>query len=330
MIPSSAAAATPALSIAGLRVTFALAGDAIAAVRDVSLAVAPGECVGVVGESGSGKTQLCMAVMGLLAKNARACGSVRFEGHEILGAAPRALNRVRGSKLTMIFQDPMTSLTPHLKIGVQLAEVLVSHRDFSWSDAQRAALEVLERVGVPEPRRRLRQYPHELSGGLRQRVMIGMSLLCEPTLLIADEPTSALDVTVQAQIMDLLRTLRHELGMAVVMISHDLGVVAGLADRILVMYAGRVVENAPAGELLRRARHPYTDLLLKCVPNLNDARQGRMPYLPGQPPNPAAAEQGCAFAPRCVRATERCRSERPPLRDFPGRSQAACHHPIHP
>jgi oligopeptide/dipeptide ABC transporter ATP-binding protein len=247
-----------------------------------------------------------------------------------LGSAPRALNRVRGSKLTMIFQDPMTSLTPHLKIGVQLAEVLVSHRDFSWGDAKRAAQKALERVRVPEPRRRLQQYPHELSGGLRQRVMIGMSLLCEPKLLIADEPTSALDVTVQAQIMDLLRALRHELGMAIVMISHDLGVVAGLADRILVMYAGRVVENAPAGELLQRARHPYTDLLLKCVPNLNDARQGRMPCLPGQAPSPAAAELGCAFAPRCARATERCRTERPPLRDFDGSAQAACHHPIYP
>jgi len=185
-------------------------------------------------------------------------------------------------------------------------------------------------VRVPEPRRRLQQYPHELSGGLRQRVMIGMSLLCEPTLLIADEPTSALDVTVQARIMDLLRTLRRELGMAIVMISHDLGVVAGLTDRILVMYAGRVVENAPAGELLRRAHHPYTDLLLKCVPNLNDTRLERMPSLPGQPPSPAAAEQGCAFAPRCARATQRCRTERPLLRDFSGGSQAACHHPISP
>jgi oligopeptide transport system ATP-binding protein len=330
MIPLNAAVETPALSIENLRVTFALAGDAIAAVRDVSLAVAPRECLGIVGESGSGKTQLCMAVMGLLADNAHASGSVRFEGQEILGSAPRALNRVRGSKLTMIFQDPMTSLTPHLKIGVQLAEVLVSHRDFSWGDAKRAAQKALERVRVPEPRRRLQQYPHELSGGLRQRVMIGMSLLCEPKLLIADEPTSALDVTVQAQIMDLLRALRHELGMAIVMISHDLGVVAGLADRILVMYAGRVVENAPAGELLQRARHPYTDLLLKCVPNLNDARQGRMPCLPGQAPSPAAAELGCAFAPRCARATERCRTERPPLRDFDGSAQAACHHPIYP
>jgi oligopeptide transport system ATP-binding protein len=321
---------TPTLSIENLKVTYALAGGTIAAVREVSLAVAAPECIGIVGESGSGKTQVFMAAMGLLAKNARAQGSVRFDGEEILAVERRALNRVRGSKLTMIFQDPMTSLTPHLKIGVQLAEVLVEHRGASWHDAKRAALQVLERVRVPEPRRRLTQYPHELSGGMRQRVMIGMSLLCEPSLLIADEPTTALDVTVQAQIVDLLRALRLELGMAIALISHDLGVVAGLADRIVVMYAGRVVESARASELLQRARHPYTALLLKCVPNLADARLDRMPCLPGQPPSPAALERGCAFAPRCPRATEHCREERPPLREVSESAQVACHYPLYP
>ncbi len=321
---------TPTLDIENLQVTYALGGGPIAAVRDVSLAVRPHECVGIVGESGSGKTQVFLAAMGLLPKNARTDGSVRFDGREMLGLSPQALNRLRGSKLTMIFQDPMTSLTPHLRIGVQMGEVLVSHRGASWRNAQREALRMLERVRVPEPQRRLRQYPHELSGGMRQRVMIGMSLLGEPDLLIADEPTTALDVTVQAQIMDLLRSLRAELGMAIVLISHDLGLVAGLADRIVVMYAGRVVENAPADELLRRARHPYTDLLLKCVPNLRAARLERMPCLPGQPPSPAAPERGCAFAPRCPRATPHCEAQRPPLNNAAQSAQVACHYPLFP
>src|SRR5882672_4383133 len=209
---------TPVLDIENLSVHFSHRDGAIAAVREASLAVLPAECVGIVGESGSGKTQTFMAVMGLLSTGAYAAGSVRFEGREILGASPLELNRVRGSKLTMIFQDPMTSLTPHLKIGIQLAEVLVCHAGASWSEARLAARRMLERVRVPEPERRLSQYPHELSGGLRQRVMIGMSLLCGPQLVIADEPTTALDVTVQAQIMDLLRAMREEVGMALVLI----------------------------------------------------------------------------------------------------------------
>jgi oligopeptide transport system ATP-binding protein len=324
----SAGGLTPVLRTEALKVTYPLEGGTIAAVRDVSLTVDAGECLGLVGESGSGKTQVFMAVMGLLSGNARAGGSVRFEGAEILGLAPAALNRIRGSKLTMIFQDPMTSLTPHVKIGVQLAEVRVHHAGSSWRDAQRAALEVLDRVRVPEPRRRLGQYPHELSGGMRQRVMIGMSLLCEPSLLIADEPTSALDVTVQAQIINLLRALRAESRMSTVLISHDLGVVAGLADRIVVMYAGRVVESAAAGELLRSARHPYTALLMQCVPNLRAPRLDRMPCLPGQTPSAAEPERGCAFAPRCPRATDLCREERPALRLAEGPAQVACHHPL--
>jgi oligopeptide transport system ATP-binding protein len=324
------AASMPILCIENLQVTYALAGGPVSAVRDVSLTVALRECLGIVGESGSGKTQVFMAAMGLLAGNARARGSVRFEGREILGLAPKALNRIRGSDLTMIFQDPMSSLTPHLKIGVQLAEVLVSHRGVSWRDAMRAARFILERVRVSEPQRRLQQYPHELSGGMRQRVMIGMSLLCEPKLLIADEPTSALDVTVQAQIMEVLRAVRLEAAMGMVLISHDLGVVAGLADRIIVMYAGRVVEDAPASEVLQRARHPYTALLLQCVPNLRTARLERMPCLPGQAFGAGMQERGCAFAPRCPRATQQCRSERPPLRSVHQSVQVACHHPLCP
>jgi oligopeptide/dipeptide ABC transporter ATP-binding protein len=215
-----------------------------------------------------------------------------------------------------------------LKIGVQLGEVLVSHLGLSWREATRAALEVLERVRMPQPQRCLEQYPHELSGGMRQRVMIGMSILCEPRLVIADEPTSALDVTIQAQIMELLRTLRREAGMSLVLISHDVGVVAALAERVLVMYAGRVIESGRAQDLLQRARHPYTALLLECVPSLKSVRPHRMPCLPGQPPAPGVGEPGCAFAPRCPRATELCRAERPALADLPESAQVACHHPL--
>jgi oligopeptide transport system ATP-binding protein len=323
------AAVTPALNIDNLSVHFTSRDGAIAAVREASLAVRPAECVGIVGESGSGKTQTFMAVMGLLSAGACAAGSVKFEGREILGASTSELNRLRGSKLTMIFQDPMTSLTPHMKVGIQLAEVLVNHLHMSWREAEKAALRALERVRVPEARRRLRQYPHELSGGMRQRVMIGMSLLCEPTLLIADEPTTALDVTVQAQIMEILRVMRAESRMAIVLISHDLGLVAGLADRIVVMYAGRVVESANAADILGRAVHPYTAELLKCVPDLRRPRLGRMPSLAGQAPSAGDPETGCAFAPRCPLARERCRSERPVLRDIGGAEhQAACHYPL--
>src|SRR5258708_12928041 len=207
-----------------------------------------------------------MAAMGLLAGNATAEGSVRWEGREAVGGRAGGWNRSGGSKLTMVFQDPMTSLTPHLKIGIQLAEVLVCHAGKSWSEARIDARRMLERVRVPDPARRLNQYPHELSGGLRQRVTIGMSLLCEPLLVIADEPTTALDVTVQAQIIDLLRAMREEVGMALVLISHDLGVVAGLADRILVMYAGPIVEGAGSAEVFRGPRHPSSPALLQCIP----------------------------------------------------------------
>jgi oligopeptide transport system ATP-binding protein len=318
----------PTLSIEELTVSFSQPNRSIAAVRQVSLAVAARECVGIVGESGSGKTQVFMAAMGLLAGNAAAGGRVRFEGADILGMPSAQLNRIRGSRLTMIFQDPMTSLTPHLKIGTQLAEVLACHAGKSRSEARIAARRMLERVRVPEPERRLNQYPHELSGGLRQRVMIGMSLLCEPSLVVADEPTTALDVTVQSQIIDLLRTVRAESGTALVLISHDLAVVAGLADRILVMYAGRIVESAASANLFRQARHPYTAELLKCIPSLSGPRLERLPTLPGQPPEPGDALDGCSFAPRCPRATERCRAERPALQMGSTGSWVACHYPL--
>jgi oligopeptide transport system ATP-binding protein len=322
----------PTLFIEDLSVEYAQRSVNICAVRQVSLVVAAHECVGVVGESGSGKTQVFMAALGLLAGNAVAHGSVRFAGEEILGAGRKRLNRIRGSKLTMIFQDPMTSLTPHLKVGAQLAEVLVCHAGKSWSSSRAAARRMLERVRVPEPQRRLDQYPHELSGGLRQRVMIAMSLLCDPMAVIADEPTTALDVTVQAQIIELLRAMREEVGMALVLISHDLGVVAGLADRILVMYAGRIVESAGAAELFSHAQHPYTSELLKCIPSLSGPRLERLPTLAGQPPRPEDSPEGCAFAPRCPRAAARCRVERPLLRSLGVNrtAQVACHFPVSP
>jgi len=317
------------LSVENLNVSFTQPHSSIAAVRQVSLEVAQRECVALVGESGSGKTQLFLAAMRLLPKNAASDGRVLFQGVELLGADNAALNRVRGSKLAMIFQDPMTSLTPHLRIGTQLAEVLVQHAGLSWRDAWISAGRMLERVRIAEPQRRLRQYPHELSGGMRQRVLIGMSLLCEPSLVIADEPTASLDVTVQAQIMGLLRTMRREFDMALVLISHDLAVVAGFADRILVMYAGRIVENGAAAELLRRPRHPYTAELIRCMPKMAGPLAPRMATLAGQPPRPQEPQPGCAFAPRCARAAQRCRAERPPLRTL-GAGAVACYFPLDP
>jgi oligopeptide transport system ATP-binding protein len=317
----------PILNVDELSIRYADRSRALEAVAGASLRIAPQECVGVVGESGSGKSQLFLAAMGLLAGHARVTGSIRFAGDELLGAKAAALNRVRGSKLSMIFQDPMTSLTPHLRIGTQLAEVLVCHLGASWTEARSAAGRMLERVQLTDPKRRLNQYPHELSGGMRQRVMLAMSLLCRPDLLIADEPTTALDVTVQAQILEVLRAVRSETGMALVLISHDFAVIAGLADRILVMYAGRIVENAAADELLRRPRHPYSAELLKCVPSLSGPRLARLPTLAGQPPQPGEALQACPFAPRCPRAADRCRLERPALAGS-SMSQVACHFPL--
>ncbi len=318
-----------ALEVAGLSVNFSQRRDSVAAVRHVSLSIAQGECVAIVGESGSGKTQLFMAAMRLLPKNASTEGSVIFGGVDLLRADPAVLNRVRGSKLAMIFQDPMTALTPHLRVGTQLAEVLVQHAGLAWRDAWQSASRMLERVRISEAPRRMQQYPYQLSGGLRQRVMIAMSLLCAPSLVIADEPTASLDVTVQSQIMELLRGMRSEIGMALVLISHDLAVVGGLADRILVMYAGRIVESAAAEQLFRRPRHPYTAELIRCMPRLTGPLPPRMATLPGQPPRPQESLPGCAFAPRCPRAAQRCRTERPALLTA-GAGAAACHFPLDP
>ena len=265
---------------------------------------------------------------GQMRGGAHVTGSALFQDEEILGLPFDELNRIRGSKLAMVFQDPMTSLTPHLKIGVQLGEILVHHRGISRRDAESAALRALDRVHIPDPQQRLKQYPHQLSGGMRQRVMIAMSLLCEPALVIADEPTSALDVTVQARILELLRDLRGETGISIALISHDLAVVASLADRVVVMYAGRVVESAPTEDLMRRPLHPYTSLLIQCVPDLRRPRAERMPFVPGQAPGAGDPDRGCAFAPRCPRSTQRCASERPTLVTVDSGAEVACHHPL--
>ena len=312
------------LEVHGLSVRFATPEGEVAAVSDLSFAIEEGESVGVVGESGSGKTQLFLSIMGLLANNGSSAGSARFRGQELLGLPTRQLNEIRGVKLAMIFQDPMTSLNPYLRISRQMTEVLIEHRGMSEAGARAASLRLLDQVGIPDARRRFDLYPHEFSGGMRQRVMIAIALLCQPDLLIADEPTTALDVTVQAQILELLQRLRRELGMAIVLITHDLGVVAGLCERVQVMYAGTVVETGSARPIFASPRHPYTLGLLQSVPRLDTGRRAELTAIPGQPPNLQALPEGCAFRDRCRYAFERCLA-RPELLGFGGGRAKACH-----
>ena len=290
-IPASAEAAAPVvLSLSGLTVTFDTPRGSITAAREVTLAVERGECLGVVGESGAGKSQVFLAVMGLLAANGRAHGSARFLGTELLRLAPAALDRVRGAGIGMVFQDPMTSLTPHLAVGEQIAEVIRRHRRVARAEARAAALTLLERVQVSDPERRMRQYPHELSGGMRQRVMIAIALSSEPRLLIADEPTTSLDVTVQAQILALLAELKRERGMAMVLITHDLGAVAGVADRVVVLRAGSIVETGPVAAVLKAPRDPYTRTLVRDTPRLDSGTDAA-----GQAPGTSAAPRAAAL-----------------------------------
>ena len=312
------------LNIKNLNVRFATPDGEVTAVSDLSLSVAKGECLGIVGESGSGKSQTFMAAMGLLAQNGRAAGEVAFGDVNLLTAGESVLNTLRGDKLTMIFQDPMTSLTPHMRVGRQLTEVLVRHRGLSAAAARDQVIAMLRRVQIAEPERRFAMYPHELSGGLRQRIMIAMALLCDPALIIADEPTTALDVTVQAQILDLIRRAKDELGTSVVLITHDLGVVAGLADRVAVMYAGRIVEEGLVHQVFKSPRHPYTKGLLACTPRLDDSTAGALLTIPGQPPNLQRLPGGCAYHPRCPVVLDRCRSERPALLPAAGGGLSAC------
>lgn len=296
------------LEIDDLHVTFQRRGGrATRAVDGVSYEVRPGEIVGVVGESGSGKSVTALAVMGLLPRRGvRVSGSVRYEGRDLLRLSDGQLAGLRGRDLSMVFQDPMSSLNPVVRIGVQLTEVLLAHQRVSRSAARDEAEHLLRQCGIPDPRRRLDEYPHQLSGGMRQRVMIAIALACKPKLLICDEPTTALDVTIQAQVLELLKELVRELGTAMIMITHDLGVVAGLCDRVNVMYAGRIVESAPRSDLFAHPRHRYTEGLLGSIPRLNEDRTEPLHPIPGTPRDVVSWDDACAFAPRCRYAEDDC------------------------
>jgi len=304
---------TPLLSVHDLHVSFAVDDGTLTAVDRVSFTLERGRTLGIVGESGCGKSVTSLAIMGLVAAPpGRVSGAVTFEGRDLLSLPDSDMRDLRGNRLAMIFQEPMTSLNPVFTIGDQIAEAVLRHRGGTKEAARERAIEMLRRVRIPSPEQRIDDYPHKLSGGMRQRAMIAMALACDPVLLIADEPTTALDVTIQAQILDLLRTLRQETGTAVVLITHDLGVVAETADEVVVMYAGQVVERAPVGELFELPQHPYTVGLLGSIPELG-LRRDRLPAIPGAVPSLAEIPPGCRFAPRCPFADDVCRATAPEL-----------------
>ena len=302
------------LELRGLTTAFQTARGEISAIEDISFDLNAGEILGIVGESGSGKSVTALTIMGLLPEPpARiAAGSVRFAGEELTTASPNRMEKIRGAGISMVFQEPMTSLNPVFTIGEQIMETLRAHERMSASAQRERAIEMLDRVGIASATKRLNDYPHQLSGGQRQRVMIAMSLACRPKLLIADEPTTALDVTIQAQVLDLLMDLRDELGMAIMIITHNMGVIAEVADRVLVMYAGHIVEQSPVADLFDAPQHPYTKGLLACVPTLQQDRH-RLIAIPGSLPEPARRPPGCRFAPRCSYRIEACRTAIPPL-----------------
>lgn len=329
-----AAPLEPLLSVRDLTVTFPTRHGPVRAVDALAFDVPKGRTLGIVGESGSGKSVTSLAVMGLHT-GAEVTGSVSLAGRELVGLPERELNRLRGRRMAMIFQDPLSSLHPYYTVGEQIAEHHRVHFRSGRSAARRRAVEALAEVGIPEPRRRAGEYPHQFSGGMRQRVMIAMALACEPDLLIADEPTTALDVTVQAQILELIARLQEERGLAVIMITHDLGVVARVAHDVLVMYGGRAVEQAPVDELFAAPAHPYTRALLDSLPRLDDGDDAPLRAIPGSPPSLLTPAPGCAFAPRCPRSAagaaeerSRCATERPVLAG-PAGHPAACHFPAY-
>jgi oligopeptide transport system ATP-binding protein len=295
------------LEVRDLTVSFDTPEGVVHAVNGISFDLEPGETLGLVGESGSGKTQTALALMGLLAENGRVSGSVRFRGQELLGMSLSELTRVRGSKISMIFQDPVSSLNPYMTVGDQLVEVLTHHRNLKKREARDRAIEMLRLVQLSDPEQRMKQFPHELSGGMCQRVMIAMGLLCQPDLLIADEPTTALDVTVQSQINSLMGELSDQSSTAILLITHDLGVVAGLCDRVLVMYAGKEMEMADIEALFDDPQHPYTEGLLASVPRLDRAESGILHAIPGNPPSLLDIPAGCPFRDRCPYAWDKCR-----------------------
>ncbi|MBW7970200.1 ABC transporter ATP-binding protein [Bradyrhizobium sp. BR 10289] len=319
----------PILSVRDLRTSVFNEDGEARVVNGVSFDVMPGEMLGIVGESGCGKSMTSFSILGLLpAKSARVVGgTARYAGLDLFGLNDRQLRKLRGGQISMIFQEPMTSLNPALTVGNQIMEALLLHENLPRKAARERAIEMLRLVRVSDPERRLDDYPHQFSGGMRQRVMIAMALACRPKLLIADEPTTALDVTIQAQILKLMLDLRRSTGTAIILITHDLGVVAETCDRVIVMYAGRKVEEARVSELFQRPAHPYTQGLLASKPQVGARRQGqRLVEIPGTVPSPREVIDGCAFAPRCGLATERCRIERPELRPACERHLVACHH----
>ena len=317
---------TALLEVENLRTSFRMErGGEFHAVDGVSFALAAGRTLGIVGESGCGKSVTSLSIMGLLPKGQGriSAGTVRFEGTDLATLGSDAMRALRGNRMAMIFQEPMTSLNPAFTIGDQLVEAIRAHRKVGAAEAREHAIAMLRKVRIPSPEVRIDEYPHKLSGGMRQRVMIAMALACEPRLLIADEPTTALDVTIQAQVLDLMRTLREETGTAIILITHDLGVVAELADDVAVMYAGRIVEKAPVQRLFAYPQHPYTIGLLGSIPSMH-LEQDRLHAIEGQVPTPMAHVQGCRFAPRCPFAVEKCRSEDPPLVEMGDGQSAAC------
>ena len=308
--------ALPVLDVKGLKTVFKTRGGKVHAVNSVSFHLRPGELLGVVGESGSGKSVTMMSLIGLLpSPPADVCdGQILFDGHDLRTASDETLRKIRGARIGFIFQDPMTSLNPVFTVGFQLMEPLRKHMGMNKAAARKRAAELLSLVNIPDAESRLKDYPHQFSGGMRQRVMIAIALACDPKVLIADEPTTALDVTIQAQILELVKELREKLGMAIVWITHDLGVIAGIADRVMVMYGGQVVEQAPARELFANPQHPYTRALLKTVPKVHGEREPKLNVIEGQPPILMADPSACSFRDRCPHAFARCAAENPQRR----------------
>ena len=311
------------LDVSDLRVTFTTGDVPVNAVNGVSFSIDVGQTLAIVGESGSGKSQTAYAAMGLLARNGTATGNVRFDGRDLLHLPQAELNKARSTEIAMIFQDPMTSLNPYMRISDQMAEVLTHHKGMSKRDAVAEAANMLDAVRIPDARARITMYPHEFSGGMRQRIMVAMALLCRPRLIIADEPTTALDVTVQAQIMYLLGEIRREFGTAIILITHDLGVVAGFCDRTLVMYGGQVMEEGPTEDVFASPMHPYTRGLLSAVPRI-DRDDDVLRTIAGEPPDMSRLPPGCPFSPRCSIVMPQCPGVRPP-EVWHGDRRRACH-----
>jgi oligopeptide/dipeptide ABC transporter ATP-binding protein len=317
------------LSVEELRVEFWTRRGTVYAVNGVSFDIAPGETLGIVGESGCGKSVTSLAILGILPRAGRVTGGrAVFEGEDLIGRPDRELRRIRGKEIAMIFQDPMTSLNPVLTVGRQIRESIETHFDLDRKVADKRVVELLDQVGIPEAKRRANDYPHQFSGGMRQRAMIAMALACEPKLLIADEPTTALDVTIQAQILDLLRALVAERDTALVMITHDLGVVAGMCERVHVMYGGMVMETGPAEDVFRSPRHPYTLGLLQSVPRLDTPRGRKLHPIEGAPRDMLRPPSACPFAPRCAYEVEQSRQEVPPLVEIAPGHKVACFNPV--